>query len=263
MNQKDRFISAFLVFSICVLVSALIYSGYVFYQLRKPIETEPKVPAASSSSVGDTDGVHQPVVDSESDLTPIESPQGPTDTSSESVDIAVQSPTVTNGPENEPDDIILEEEAVEVPVSPFGFGPYPEVPAGFPEGLMPSWTWSDEKLQEHAGALKNFELMGRVLVKLWNQGKRGFVGVTRSNQNGKVYPLYPDIAYVDRWVELPVKNGKVVLYPAGVLSGSGGRLGSYLDPISFIERGGKLPPDIQFVDRETEGINPYEFLNLK
>jgi hypothetical protein len=161
-----------------------------------------------------------------------------------------------------PDDITLEEEAA-VPVSPFGFGPYPEVPAGFPEHLMPSWTWADEKLQEHAGALKNFELMGRVLVKLWNQGKRGFVGVTRSDENGKVYPLYPDIAYVDRWVELPVKNGKVALYPAGVLTGSGGRLGSYLNPITFIESGGKLPPDIQFVDRETEGINPYEFLNLK
>ena len=162
-----------------------------------------------------------------------------------------------------PLNIDSQEETAGMAVSPFGFGPYPEVPAGFPEHLMPSWTWSDEKLQEHAGVLKNFELMGRVLVKLWNQGERGFVGVTRSDEDGKVFPLYPDIVYVDRWVELPVKNGKVALYPAGGLSGSRESLSSYLYPINFIESGGKLPPGIQFVDREIGGINPYEFLNLK
>ena len=76
MDQKDRFISAFLVFSICVLVAALIYSGYVFYQLRKPIQTEPEV-LDSGPSVGDMDVVQQPVEDAESDLPQLNRPKGP------------------------------------------------------------------------------------------------------------------------------------------------------------------------------------------
>ncbi len=40
-----------------------------------------------------------------------------------------------------PDDFVSEEAPAEdVPVSPFGFGPYPEVPDGFPQNLMPVWT---------------------------------------------------------------------------------------------------------------------------
>jgi hypothetical protein len=43
------------------------------------------------------------------------------------------------------DDFVSQQEASteEAPVSPFGFGPYPEVPVGFPEHLSPVWTWSD------------------------------------------------------------------------------------------------------------------------
>jgi hypothetical protein len=88
------------------------------------------------------------------------------------------------------DDIVFaEEESAEVPVSPFGFGPYPEVPAGFPR--TPVWLWPAEKRQEYAdaGRLIDFELMHRVLIKLYNQGDRGWSGVKRDDKNGKVYPL--------------------------------------------------------------------------
>ena len=150
----------------------------------------------------------------------------------------------------------------DVPVSPFGFGPYPEVPIGYPENLSPVWTWSEEKRRQHEGHLVSFELMHRVLIKLYNQGDGGFIGVTLSDQDGNVYPLYSDRVYVDRWVELfKDENGEPVLYPAGTLSGSD--LGGALDPETFMRSDGKLPAGIQFIDRETAGINPYEFLELK
>jgi hypothetical protein len=192
VNQQDRFINAFLVFSIFVFVGALIYSGCVFYQLRKPLETEPEVPAASSSSVEDTDGVHQPVADSESDLTPIESPQGPDDTSAESVDTAVQSPTVTNGTEDEslfaePDEKSLSAETRD----------FPEIPEGFPSGLKPVWLYPDYQ----KGDMHEHEMIYRVLIKLWNQGDHDFVNGIYDHDHKKVYPLYPDVMYVEWGVE--------------------------------------------------------------
>ena len=147
-------------------------------------------------------------------------------------------------------------------VSPFGFGPYPEVPIGFPENLMPAWTWSEEKREEHAGGLINFELMGRVLVKLWNQGEQGFVGVVRANEDGKVYPIYPNVMYVRKWKETPIiRDGEFVgfvKYPRGTISGPGV---PDLDPIDYHR--GTVPDDIRYLDRATAGINPYEFLELE
>ena len=160
-----------------------------------------------------------------------------------------------------PDDFVSEEAPAEdVPVSPFGFGPYPEVPDGFPQNLMPVWTWSEEKQQEQLEGLENFELMGRVLIKLWNQGERGFVGVTRSDSNGKVYPLYRDRIYVTRWIEVPVEGGKLMPFPAG---GTSGGSGFRPDIEAFVKSGGKLPSHLQFIDRDTAGYNPYDFLNLR
>lgn len=144
-------------------------------------------------------------------------------------------------------------------VSPYGFGPYPEVPIGFPEHLMPVWTWAEAKRQEQAGGLKNFELMGRVLVKLWNQGDREFVGVVRSNEDGKVYPIYPNTVYVKRWKEIRLENGEFFRYPSGTISGPGV---PNLNPIDYIKMG-HLPSDVRYLDKDTEGINPYDFLDLK
>ena len=42
------------------------------------------------------------------------------------------------------------------------------------------------------------ESIYRVLIKLWNQGERGFINGAFRNNDGKVYPLYPDVVYV-KW----------------------------------------------------------------
>lgn len=150
------------------------------------------------------------------------------------------------------------EMTADVPVSPFGFGPYPEVPQGFPEHLMPIWTWSDERRQRVAGREIDFELMHRVLIELYNDGDHVFRAVIRSDKNGKVYPLYDDVVYVKHWQEIRLPDGTVAQYPAGQLTTKG-----FISPQDFVESGGKLPAHIEFIDRDTAGYNPYHFLNLE
>lgn len=143
-------------------------------------------------------------------------------------------------------------------VSPYGFGSYPEVPAGFPSHLQPIWTWSEEKMSEFTGNGKDFELMHRVLIKLWNQGDQGFVAVTRSDDNGKVYPIYPDVVYVT-WREATDPHGNVHRYPGFTLAGPNvPRLLA-----SDFTHGKGYPPHVTVLDRDEEGIEPYNFLNLQ
>ena len=75
---------------------------------------------------------------------------------------------------------------------------YPAVPEGFPSNLKPVWLKDhfDENL--HADHV----IMYRVAIELWNQGERGFVNVVGDGHTGKVYLLYPDVAYVT-WTDSP------------------------------------------------------------
>ncbi len=75
--------------------------------------------------------------------------------------------------------------------SPFGFGPYPEIPADFPfrEGIL-GW---DSPTPEH-------ELAYRVHIKLWEQGTQ-LTSVSISG-NGLIYPGMPGVIYVE-WTTLP------------------------------------------------------------
>lgn len=158
------------------------------------------------------------------------------------------------------DDFVSEEEPAEpVPVSPYGYGPYPEVPIDYPETLMPVWIWSKDEQQLHeTSRLEDFELMGRVLIKLWNQGDRDFSGVIRDDENGKVYPLYSDRAYVT-WRELKDESGKVLFrYPGNLRAANGFPHLSFRD---FME--GTIPTGIHFIERESAGIDPYHFLDLQ
>ena len=159
-----------------------------------------------------------------------------------------------------PDNMVStkEEPAEDVPVSPYGYGPYPEVPNGYPEHLPPVWTWSEEKRQFYESSrLEDFELMARVLIKLWNQGDRDFTAVIRDDTNGKVYPLYKDVIYAT-WADLKEENGKIIgQYARNQLSSNQTQRVSFID---FME--GRIPPNIRFIDRATSGINPHDFLDL-
>lgn len=84
---------------------------------------------------------------------------------------------------------------------------YPAVPEGFPLNIPVVWLqdYFDENL--HADHV----IMHRVLIKLWNQGERGFVASKMDGCTGKVYPLYPNVLYVT-WADYPDEDE---LGPAG------------------------------------------------
>lgn len=167
-----------------------------------------------------------------------------------------------------PDNFVSEEAPAEdIPVSPFGFGPYPEVPADYP--LSIPWHWSEEfianlektiekslqvrgvSFTEH---LKTNELMARVGIKLWNEGQY-FDGMTSSDQTGLIYPNDPDVLYVE-WSEAKLPNGEVKRYMSQTI-------GSALSGLSIAEQEGREPlPDRIEIRSLEEGIDPYDFLEF-
>ena len=139
-----------------------------------------------------------------------------------------------------PDDFVPEEAPVEdVPVSPHGFGAYPEVPADFPRDV--NWSNYEENLPI-------YELMARVQIKLWEQGQRA-VGI--SAENGLMYPIIRGTVYI-RWS----RSGKEVIELTGHPSDMSEAV------LNQIEAG-TIPAGLTVLDYETAGIDPYEFLNLQ
>ena len=129
--------------------------------------------------------------------------------------------------------------------SPHGLGPYPDIPPDYPRQNV----WEElEKSYYDGYATIDHELIHRVLIKLWNQGKKTDSG-TLSDQNGRVYPLYKDTVYIERG---EYEDG-------GVFSMlSHGSLGQYREAV----KEGTQPSWIKVIPREEGGIEPYSFLDL-
>ena len=148
-------------------------------------------------------------------------------------------------------------------VSPFGFGPYPEVPDGYP--LSVSWLQNEEQLArskeicemygiDFAEDMKLSELMTRVGIKLWNEGNH-FGGLSSEDGTGRIYPNFPDVIYVE-WRETTDKDGNVRRYPSSIT-------GSAISALSIAAQQGREPfPDWLEVRSMEDGIDPYEFLGL-
>ena len=82
----------------------------------------------------------------------------------------------------------------ELDESPVEKGDFPEVPDGFPSDLTPVWI---EFPDYQKGDMYEHEMLYRVLIKLWNQGDYDFVNGVYQHDNGRVYPLYHDVVYVE------------------------------------------------------------------
>ena len=142
-----------------------------------------------------------------------------------------------------PEEMTSEEDTTNVPVSPYGFGPYPELPEGWPADQI--WPRISA---EH-------ELMMRVEIKLAHQG----LDVTGSiMENGLVYPTISDTVYIE-WG----KNARrqYIRDMAGDPDAC--------DRIQVIEdeRGVRfteadIPSDIKVLSFQEGGIDPYAFLDL-
>ena len=140
------------------------------------------------------------------------------------------------------------------PVSPFGFGPYPEVPSDFPH--EPIWEEDMEANISQFGSesMKEAELMDRVLIKLWNQGHRATSASKHSN--GLVYPSFPNTVFV-RWDYIEEEDGTITRYARRISSGA------EVSDSDLNDLGeGIIPPGIKVLDYDSDGIDPYTFLNL-
>ncbi len=145
-------------------------------------------------------------------------------------------------------------ETVDVPVSKYGFGPYPEIPPEFfhfkGEEVDPNfWThnWN-----------KNTELMLRVEIKLWKQGIPTHGGIM---PKGLFYPNYPNTIIVKwRTEETPFGTRRY----ASSIQGSP-ETESYLDELHRQRRPvyeDEIPSHIKVLEQKDAGIDPYEFLDL-
>ena len=142
----------------------------------------------------------------------------------------------------------LEKTVSDVPVSPYGFGPYPEIPEGF--GHV---TWSRRS--------RDSELVMRIRIKLFAQG----VDVRGATMEyGKIYPTIKGIIYV-RWDT--DGDGKKYICELLCTSEDGDRLSAIRE--AKFNRGeddslteADIPSDIKIVHYEEGGVDPYEFLGL-
>lgn len=151
---------------------------------------------------------------------------------------------------------LLASEVVPEPerVSPFGFGPYPQVPSSYPEDVIWEGDMDQNIAQFGSKAMKAAELMDRILIKLWKQGHRATSVSTDSN--GTVYPAFPNTVYVE-WDYIEEEDGTPTRY-ASTLRGYPGMPDSVFDDV--VE--GIIPPGITVLDHNSDGIDPYTFLNL-
>lgn len=130
-------------------------------------------------------------------------------------------------------------ETADVPVSPFGFGPYPKVPEDYPTDV----NWSS-----YEDDLPIYELMTRVRIKLWEEGQRSN-GIVE--ENGLLYPIMRGTVYI-KWSD----NGKDIIG----ITGHPKDLSD--DVVDQINESGMIPTGFTVIDYDNAGIDPYKFLNL-
>ncbi len=161
--------------------------------------------------------------------------------------------TVPSEPNPNPIEQIEETGETVVRVSPHGFGPYPVVPPDYPRQDV--WDYTGPITAES-------ELLLRVQIKLWKQGKRTLGGIM---SDGLVYPTLPGVVYIE-WEHLTLSDGTV----KKTMSGMRGDPHKGRILIDIERRKGKgeltesdIPSDITVVNMAEAGIDPYQFLDLK
>ena len=136
----------------------------------------------------------------------------------------------------------------EVRVSPHGLGPYPKVPPDYPGGDDPKF-WEYPRTKGH-------ELMSRVCIRLWKEGKYTHGS---SISNGLVYVTLPNTLIV-RWGTEQSPTG-TRRYAKGI---------SWCPEAESFQREmrfktiyeGDFPSHFVIVDHKDAGIDPYEYLDL-
>ncbi len=128
-------------------------------------------------------------------------------------------------------------------MSPYGFGPFPAIPPGYPD----QGIWSAVSLQTMQ---PNHELLVRVEIELWNQGIRT-LGAVFDNRYQLVFPILDDVVYYEEHFG---PNGSVTRR----------RLTSPATDDKYGEdmREGIFAPHLTVYYFPDGGIDPYHFLGL-
>ncbi len=130
-----------------------------------------------------------------------------------------------------------------VRMSPHGFGAYPQIPDGAPVAEF-----------EETDSV-NMELLGRVIVKAWNDGKR-FEGAFIDGDTGKVYLNYSNVLYVEYSEDIDEETGEVTIEISSVTGAAS------TQEASRLVLDGYTPPGYTLIDITEVGINPYDYLDL-
>ena len=258
---SSRLIQVGLVFFVVVVSGSLLYS----WQTRRATVAEfTRADVAPHETRSEQDTVDTSTVDFEQTGTPLETDDSQMSDDTDVSPINEASEMLEMAEAFLPDDFVSEEAPAEdAPVSPYGFGPYPEVPSDFPG--TPIW---ERDSWQHDGALgfseehkKNLELLSRVLVKLWvEQGVGSYLGGAVSHDTGLVYPYFENTIYVKRTIGRN-PDGTEGVAVAEIIS-PGNLLLTGEDMDRFRETG-ETPSDLRVLQINTDGIDPYEFLNFQ
>ena len=147
--------------------------------------------------------------------------------------------------------------------SPHGFGPYPKVPEEFMMTKSPT-SWQQTQLFGKQQFSRETELSDRVVLKLWTEGDTEVMGGVF--ENGKVYVLYPNRAYV-RYNTMTSEDGTIQTNPDGTpVKYISSWLSTPNNPAPTFEQAidGYMPASVELIDLDVEdpGIEPYSFLAL-
>ena len=244
-----------LVFGALALSSLIVVGAYFgaqwYYSDVEPIDLPKNSTLAQRlPEAGRAPKVNLERVEPESEITPTESAPTPIiGVKSESVDDVLAELS------DEEFALLMAEVEEDQPVSPFGFGPFPQVPSDYPDApIWEDYDYPEGDAEFGGDFVRSLELIERVLIKLWSQGHRVSSG---STHNGLVLPHYPDTVYVE-WSYIEEPDGTTTRYVSGITSGPDVPLSVH----DTIMEEGTIPFGLTVLNRDSEGIDPYTFLNL-
>ncbi len=140
----------------------------------------------------------------------------------------------------------------------FGYGPYPKFPSDFPERYRPTWTQGNKYAEvvaelsgEHKELERFAELLDRLRIKLWNEGRTDITSIRLDPTTNKAYPLTANTVVVGYTGTGPERRIFSIKADANFNQGLIGRI-----------RNGEKPPGIQIIDEDKGGFNIYEYLGL-
>ena len=146
-------------------------------------------------------------------------------------------------------------ENTELFTSPFGFGPYPEVPEGMLDVVGNPYEpiWKHPKWPDGIGLPRQAELLSRVVIKAWKEDLHRDYSGCSTKGDCIVYFNYPNTIYV--WYGKPIEedDGSITI-PFKQVKG--------MTMSKEQMRYGIVPDNVRVLDGETEGIDAYEYLDL-